>query len=216
MRRRARLLAAAACLAAAGCSTLLWETGLPWTRAEFRVASVVRRGPFLDVRVAADIERRYFTRASEPCLAMLQTGASVTLVRSGLFGPFVQGDAECPVAGIGDLEDFRTSRSRSRGRPIHTSSIGIEIVHEDEEYVYARGGFSIAALFGWAPGTDQVVALLPKVPECAPVADLAARGRVSVVFRQVGRPALGITAGAATCPVSGVVAAERTDFATGS
>jgi hypothetical protein len=211
MRRRALRLAVAGC-AATACSTLLWESGLPWAQAEFRVSSVDRRGPFLDVRVAADIERRFFTRATDACAAMLRPGASVTLKHTDFYGPFAQGDTECPVAGIGDLEDFRGSRSRAgygRG-PIRSSSIRIEIVHEDEEYLYARGGFSIAGMFGWSPGTDQVVALLPKIPECAP---LAQAGQVSAVYRQAGRPALGISTGDALCPVSGLVGVLPEDFA---
>jgi hypothetical protein len=178
------------------------------------VASVARRGPFLDVVVASDIERRFFARSSDACLAMLQTGASVTLAHTDFFGPFVQGDAECPVAGIGNLEDFRGSRSRGgygRG-PIRNSSIRIEIVHEDEEYAYARGGFSIAGMFGWSPGTDQVVALLPKIPECAPLAE---GGEVTLAYREAGRPALGIVTGQGVCPVSGLVGVEPQDFAGG-
>jgi hypothetical protein len=211
MRRRARLLAAFS-VCAAGCSTLLWETGLPWAQAEFRVTSVDQRGPFLDVLVASGIERRFFTRATDACVAMLQPGASVTLAHTAFFGPFVQGDVECEVAGIGNLEDFRSSRSRGgygRGN-IRRSSDRIEIVHEDEEYVYARGGFSIAGMFGWSPGTNQVVALLPKIPECAP---LTGGGPVSVLYREVGKPALGIAAGEGVCPVSGVVGVLPEDFA---
>jgi hypothetical protein len=215
MRRRAPLLLAACLCAPIGCSTLLWELGLPWAQAEFRVASVARRGPFLDTIVASDIERRYFTRATDACVAMLEPGETVTLRRTGLFGPFVQGDAECPIAGIGNLESFRGSRSRGgigRG-PLRTSTIRIQIVHEDEDYLYARGGFSIAATFGWSPGTDQVVALLPKIPECAP---LATGGTVTVVHRETGRPALGIVSGGVTCPVSGLVGVLPADFAPGS
>ena len=211
MRRRARLLAAFS-VCAAGCSTLLWETGLPWAQAEFRVTSVDQRGPFLDVLVASDIERRFFTRATDDCLAILQPGASVTLKHSEPFGPFVRDEIECGIAGLGNLEHFRGSRSRGGyGRAnIRRSPDRIQIVHEDEEYVYARGGFSIAGMFGWSPGTDQVVALLPKIPECAP---LAAGGPVSVLYRQVGRPALGIAAGEGVCPVSGVVGVLPEDFA---
>jgi hypothetical protein len=215
MHPRARFGLTAALAAASGCSTLLWETGLPWAQADFRVVGADRRGPFLDVLVASSgIERRYFTRATDACLALLQRDALVTLKHSEPFGPFASSGSECPVAGIGNLEDFRGSRSRGgygRGS-IRRSPDRIEIVHEDEEYLYARGGFSIAALFGWSPGTDQVVALLPKTPECAPLAE---GGPVSVLYRQVGKPALGIAAGAGVCPVRGMMGVEPGDFAGG-
>jgi hypothetical protein len=65
-------------------------------------------------------------------------------------------------------------------------------------------------MFGWSPGTDQVVALLPKVAECA---RFARGGEVSVVYRQAGRPALGISTGEELCPVSGLVGLLPGDFA---
>ena len=208
---RATLLAGALATAT-GCSTLLWETGLPWANADFRVTRVDGRAMFLDVLVTSDaITRRYFTRATETCRDLLQRGALVTLTRADALGPFVSGDRECTIAGIGDLEKLRGSRSRGGyGRsPIQRGNDRIEIVHRDEEYLYARGGFSIAAMFGWAPGTDQVVALLPVIAECAPLVD---GGFVGVLFREVGSPALGIVAGEAVCPVHGLIAVKPQDF----
>ena len=210
MRYLARLLLASSLAAASGCSTLLWETGLPWTQASFRVTSVERRGPFLDVMVASGgIERRFFVRGTDPCRELLRRDAEVTLRQTEAF---VGDDLECPVAGIGNLEQLRGSRSRGGGygsRPIRRGNDRIHFVYQDEQYRYARGGFSIGAMFGWAPGTDQVVALLPLIPECSPLVD---GQHVSVIFRQTGTPALSITAGPGACPVRGLIAVQREDF----
>jgi hypothetical protein len=192
-----------------GCSTVLWETGLPWTQAEFTIDRVERRGPFLDVALSGGgIERRFFARGTDVCREMLKAGERVTL--KGL-DAFVSGESECPIAGIGDLEQLRGSRSRGGGygsSPIRRGNDRIEFVYEDEQYRFARGGFSIAAMFGWSPGTDQVVALLPRVPECASVTD----GFVSVVFREAGSPALGIPVADGTCPIRGLLGVRRDEF----
>lgn len=198
---------------ATGCSTLFWETGLPWTQAEFTVDRVERRAHFLDVEVASDgLTRRYFARATGVCEAMLREGATVTIGHAGGPGPFESGDRECPIVGIGELEKLRGSRSRAGygTSPILRGNDRIEIVHRDEAYLYARGGFSIAAMFGWTPGTDQVVALLPRGPVCAP---LEGGGPVDVLFKDAGTPALGIVAGDAVCPVRGLIAVRPDDFA---
>ncbi len=113
---RTILAATLASLALSGCSTLLWETGLPWTQADFMVNGVVQRGPFLDVRVVGGgIERRLFTRDSEECRSLLRTEATVTLRHTDGYGPFEREGVECPVVGIGDLEKLRGSRSRGGG-----------------------------------------------------------------------------------------------------
>ena len=210
MGRSAPLLMVVVLVAASGCSTVLWETGLPWTQADFRVDSVDRRGPFLDVLVASGgIQRRFFARGTDECREILRRDAVVTMRQTQAF---VSGERECPVTGIGDLEQLRGSRSRGGGfgsRPIRRANDRIRFVYEDEEFRYAQGGFSIGAMFGWAPGTDHVVALLPLIPECAPLTD----GQfVSVIFRQSGRPALGITAGPGTCPVRGLIAVQPGEF----
>jgi hypothetical protein len=208
-----RRIAIAVCLAVCGCTTLFWETGLPGARAQFTVQSVVARGPWLDVTVRSDvITRRFFTPRSDECLAMLHTEYTVTLGTAAGWGPFRSGDQECPVVGIGNLEDFRKSRSQGGGygqSPIRRSSDRIEIVYRDESYLYARGGFSIAAMFGWAPGTDQVVGLLPRSGACL---RLDGGGPVSIVFRQAGEPALGIPVGDGLCPVDAVIATTPGQF----
>ena len=213
---RAILAAPLALLALSGCTTLLWETGLPWTQADFTVTGVIQRGPFLDVRVAGGgIERRFFTRDSEECRSLLRTEATVTLRHTDGFGPFERGGVECPVVGISDLEKLRGSRSRGGGygaSPIRRGNDRIRIVHADEQYRYARGGFSIGAMFGWAPGTDQVVALLPQIEACEPLAD---GGLVGVLYRDVGSPALGIAVKDGVCPVEGLIAVRPEDFAGG-
>jgi len=203
-------------LGLAACATgerVAWESGLPWVKAGFQVDSVTPRPPFLDVAISGGgIQRRVFARDSEDCRAVFVTGETVSLGRSDRYGPAERDGRSCPLAGIGDLEDWRRSRSvGGYGKsPIQRSSVRMEIVEQDADYLWARGGFGIAALLGWAPGTDQVVALLPRIDECAA---LAGGGFYSVVFRENGSPALGVVNGNHLCPIAGLLAVQPDDFA---
>ncbi|MGH0030329.1 MAG: hypothetical protein ACQGVC_11090 [Myxococcota bacterium] len=219
LRGPVRSIAFAATLTLCGCTNLFWEAGLPWSSADFRVASVDPRGPYLDVRISGGgTARRFFSPRSEVCEAMLREGAVVTLNQSGGYGPFrsegVDGSdpMECPIVGIGDLEQFRRSRSQGGGygqSPIRRGSDRIQVVHRDEEYLYVRGGFSIGAMFGWSPGPDQVIALVPRVPECQRV---ERGGSVSTLFRQAGTPALGIAVEDGLCPIRALIAMQPGEF----
>jgi hypothetical protein len=210
---RVPLLAALATLAGLACGTLGWETGLPWTEAEFAVQRVEPRGPWLDVLLrGGGIERRFFTPRSAECESVLRAEGTVTVGQRGGYGPITRDGVECPVVGLGNLEDFRKSRSQGQGygqSPITRGNDRIEIVYRDEAYLFARGGFSIAAMLGWAPGTDQVVALLPRTEDCEPVQE---GGFVSTLFRQAGTPAIAISAGDGLCPVHGVIATTPGQF----
>jgi hypothetical protein len=215
---RAIALPSALVLVAQGlgaCATgqrVLWQSGLPWVRGDFQVDSVTPRPPFLDLAISGGgIQRRVFARDSEDCRAVFAIGETVSLGRGDRFGPAHREDRTCELAGIGDLQDWRRSRSiGGYGRsPIRRSSVRIEIVHRDADYAYARGGFSIAAMLSWAPGSDQVVALLPHIDECARVDS----GFYSVIFRQTGTPALGVVNGDDLCPIAGLVAVLPGDFA---
>lgn len=198
-------------LACATGERVVWESGLPWVKGGFQVDSVVPRPPYLDVALSGGgIQRRLFSRDSEDCRAVFETGATVSLGRSDRYGPAERDGRSCPVIGIGDLEDWRRSRSLGgygRG-PIRRSSVRVEIVKRDADYIYARGGFSIAALLSWTPGTDQVVALLPRIDACAPVES----GFYSVIFKETGTPALGVVSGDDVCPIAGLVAVQPDDF----
>jgi hypothetical protein len=201
-------------VALGGCSTLLWQTGVPGSRAELRVERVDRRGPFIDVHLTGDaLARRFFVRATDTCTEMLRRDRIVTSMRTEGLGPLVDGDHECSVAGIGDLESLRRSRRGGSGFGKGTSQRRkerIEIVFTDEEYLYARGGFTLGGRFGWRPGTDQVVALLPLVPECSGLVD---GGFVTTQYREVGTPAFGILDGNLVCPIRGIIAVQPGDFA---
>lgn len=210
---RALALISLPVLVLCGCSTLFWETGLPWTQAEFRVEGVTPRGPYLDVLVSSgSIERRFFSPRSDECLALLETEHTVTLGNTNGYGPFRRDDLECPIIGIGNLEDFRRSRSQGTGyggSPIRRGNEDLRIVYRDEQYFYARSGFSIGAMLGWAPGTDQVIGLLPRNEACAPLAE---GGPAGSIFRQAGTPAIAISAGDGLCPVHGLIATKPGDF----
>lgn len=217
MCRELPLVVTIACaLSLAACATserVGWEAGLPWVKASFQVESVTPREIFLDISLSGGgVSRRVFTRASDECRAVFVEGETIRMGTSDRFGPAERDGVTCPLAGIGDLADWRRTRN-VRGRygrsPIERSSVRMEIVAEDAEYLYARGGFSIAARFGWSPGTDQVVALLPRTDECAA---LSAGGFYSVLFRDTGRPALGVVNGDFLCPIAGLVGVRRGDF----
>jgi hypothetical protein len=225
VKRCVRTLVLAACAAAlgSGCATakrVAWETGLPGTQADFHVDSVKRRYEHLDVRLSsAGIQRRILARSDDAaCEAMLREGQSVTWERSNPFGPLTQGDARCDVAGLGDLERWRDSRGRitTTTKPITTSETSVYVVHRDETYLYVLGGFSLAALLDWSPGTDQVLAMLPRGEKCAEFEgpEFASgerdRGhRATLEFRIDGKPALSLITRNGRCPVEAVMAAPR-------
>ena len=200
----------------AACTPLAYEMGVPGAQTDFQIERVATRGPYLDVSAAAGgLERRLFTRATTECRAMLERGRTVTLARTDGLGPFRSGESECRVVGIGDLESLRGSRSRGGYGQAASQrrKERIEIVFSDEEYLFARGGFSLGNRFGWAPGTDQVVALLPRIAECSGIeAGGDEDGFVNTQFREVGSPALGILDGDRVCPIRALVAAEPEDF----
>ena len=75
--------------------------------------------------------------------------------------------------------------------------------------MYARGGFTLGGRFGWSPGTDQVVALLPLIPECS---GLLEGGFHNTQYRQSGSPAFGVLDGDVVCPIRGLIAVQPGDF----
>jgi hypothetical protein len=203
-------LVAASCMLPA-CESVqrtAWQTGLPGSVAEFRVDSVTSRIGYLDTRLSSgNIRRRIFAPGDDPyCKRMLVEGGSVQWARTEPFGPLSDGENRCPVVGLGDLEAWRDARGRASTttRPIQSSRTRYTIVHRDESYLYAQGGFSIIGLIGWRPGSDQVIALLPRIAECAP-ADR--NGFASVDFRIAGTPAFGVVTNRVVCPISGIVPA---------
>jgi hypothetical protein len=208
---RKRLLGLSALAAALGCAQaqrIGWQTMLPGMRAEFHVDSVVQLDDSLDVRLSsADLTRRIFAFADDPaCRDMLVTGRTIEWGRSEPFGPLHHGDATCPVSGIGDLEQWRDARARTTRAPVIRSITRARVVYQDETYVMLQGGFSIAALFGWSPGTNQVRALIRRSPECEKI-DVGSD--LSVEFRASGRPALVILTGSGLCPIEGLLPAPR-------
>src|SRR5262249_42591441 len=119
----------------------------------------------------------------------------------------------CRVVGLGDLDTWRDARSRmasSRG-PIRSARTRFRIIRQDEHFTYAQGGFRLIGVLGWSPGTDQVIALLPRGPECdaAPPNQL-----VTMEFRVAGRPAFSLLTPGGRCRIEAAVAtppSERRD-----
>lgn len=185
-----------------------WESGLPGVPGAFQVESVEKRaGIWLDARLASgDLRRRIFAPADDAaCSSMLTVGSDISWARSEPFGPLSKGDLRCRVAGLGDLETWRNARSRraGTGRPITSAQTRFTVMRQDEEYTYARGGFSLAGFLGWTPGTDQVVALLPRSEPCdaAPPDEI-----VTMEYRVEGRPAFALVTRKGLCPIDAVVA----------
>jgi hypothetical protein len=218
--RGLRAVVAAGCAVAlvSGCESvrrIAWQSGLPGVAAYFHVDSLKRRAGYLDARLSTgSLERRIFARADDPvCEAMLQEGQKVRWARSEPFGPLSQDDARCAVVGLGDLERWRDARGRisTTSNPITTSQTSLVLVHRDETHLYVLGGFGLAGLLAWSPGTDQVLAMVPRGETCAELEreDRARGRRFTIQFRIRGRPALALVTPQGLCPVEAVMAAPR-------
>jgi hypothetical protein len=205
---------AVSCALLAGCETArrtAWQMGVPGVAATFQVDSVRHRVGFLDARLSsAGVTRRIFAPGdSEACRKMLVEGQSVEWSRTQPYGPLWKDSERCEVVGLGDLEAWRGSRGRASTttRPLTSARTRYTIVHRDEEYLYARGGFSLIGLIGWRPGTDQVIALLPRTEVCA---EADRDGLATTEFRIAGTPAFSVVTRQGLCPISGVLPAPRT------
>jgi hypothetical protein len=209
MKRIGSVLAAA--LALVGCESaqrLAWQSGIPGIPGAFQVESVERRADtWLDVQlVSGNLRRRVFALADDPaCAGMLVQGGDITWARTEPFGPLSKDGQRCRVVGLGDLETWRNARSRRAGTPgpIRTARTRFSVLHQDELFTYAQGGFSLAGFLGWAPGTDQVVALLPRNEVCdtAPPNTL-----ITMEYRVQGRPAFSLVTRSGLCPIEAVIA----------
>jgi hypothetical protein len=207
------LAAIAVALGTAGCTTLqrtAWQLNVPGVPAPFEVVRVERRSTFLDATLSSgNVTRRIFASADDPaCRAMLVQGETLDWAATEPFGPLRRDDEGCAVIGIGDLERWRNSRGRaaSTRSPIVRSTERYSIVYRGEGFILARGGFSIGALFGWSPGTDQALILIPDTPQC----ELADRdGFATLEYRPSGSTALGIVTRRGLCRVEGLISAPR-------
>lgn len=196
-----------------GCASVqrsVWQLKVPGVSAPFQVDTVVKRADFLDVTLSSEhLVRRIFADASDPvCRSMLVPGESIRWGSSEPFGPLRRGDERCSVSGIGDLERWRDSRGRRQTArsPLIRTTERYRIAYRGEGFLLARGGFSMGALFGWSPGTDQAFALIPEAPPC----ELADRdGFATLEYRASGRPALGIVTPSGLCPIEGLISAPR-------
>jgi len=207
----------AVCLLAAawlsGCASVqrtAWQLNVPGVSAPFRVELVTNRAGFLDATLSSEhVVRRIFADGNDPvCRGMLVPGEEISWGSTEPFGPLKRGDERCSISGIGDLERWRDSRGRRRTArsPVLRSTVRYRIAYRGEGFVLARGGFSMGALFGWSPGTDQAFAMLLVTPPC----DLADRdGFATVEYRASGRTALGIVTPQGLCRIEGLISAPR-------
>lgn len=209
---RCAALVLGAVLLLGGCETAqrtAWQTNLPGSSAPFHVDSVRLRVGYLDTILSSgNIQRRIFAPSDDAnCTRMLVEGKTIQWARTEPFGPLTDAEGRCPVVGLGDLEAWRNARGRASTstRPIQSSRTRYTIVYRDEEYLYAQGGFSIIGLLGWRPGTDQVIALLPRTEVCA---GADRNGFASVEFRIAGTPAFAVVTRNGLCPISGILPGE--------
>ena len=210
------VLVSAAFALSLACETaqrVAWESGLPLVPGDFKVESVDKRADtWLDIRLSSgEITRRVLLPADdEGCKQMIVVGQSITWSRTEPYGHLSQGELRCPIVGLGDLEKWRDTRSRRaqiRG-PYVTSQTRFDLVREDEHYRYARGGFGLAGYLGWTPGTDQVIALLPRGEVC----DVAPANEIlTMQFKAEGRPAFSLLTPKGACPIDAIVAAPRAE-----
>jgi len=209
-RLAACLLAAACLLGCASVQRTAWQLNVPGASAPFRVDLVIQRAGFLDATLSSEhVVRRIFADGNDPvCRGMLVPGEEISWGSTEPFGPLKRGDERCSISGIGDLERWRDSRGRRRTArsPVLRSTVRYRIAYRGEGFVLARGGFSMGALFGWSPGTDQAFAMMLVTPPC----DLADRdGFATVEYRASGGTALGIVTPQGMCRIEGLLSAPR-------
>ena len=158
--RAALALAALLPLAAAACATL------PGNTSPATVASVVQRGPYLDVELSmAGAKRRFFTAASDPCRSLLKPEASVEYVKLGPLGQLQAGGATCIPAGIGALAAWRDERPRPQVGPQPQKQANYRLEYQDADVAMVRGMIPLLGLIAW-PGMGDSLLVLPQTPAC--------------------------------------------------
>ncbi len=169
--------AALCSLGATGCASFPGSSS-PWT-----VASVVQRGPYLDVNFSVDgSTRRFFTPTDEACRGMLHVEAIVDYVNLGPLGEFQAGAATCIPAGIGSLAAWRDERPRPQVGPLPSKQANFKLEYQDKEVAMLRGFFPLLGLIAW-PGMGDTLVVLPQEPACQA---LIPAGVATIEYRVAG------------------------------
>jgi hypothetical protein len=187
---------AVAAVCSLACSTL------PAT-SQFRIESVVRRGPFLDARMSrGDREIRFFFPSEdESCRRVVRTEQHVEYVSTGVLGRMRAGDASCDPVGIGSLDWWGRRGGRREAPPVPRATARFQPFYGDDEVLMVRGRFPLTNLVNWGGGFDTI-AVLPRNEACQ---RLLERGEATIEHRAAGRVPLRLVSSGESCVIEGLV-----------
>jgi len=178
-----------------------WQLGLPSSKTEFAVLTVVPRGGYLDaVLKGPNFNLRTFLPGTEECRMVMVPEAEVQYVEGHPGGSFQRGDVTCDSAGIGSLAEWRDRRAQVPGPPQPRAQATFRRTISDNDVIFVRGRFPLTPLIGWISFEDTV-AVLPNTPSCRKRAD---EGVASLEFRQSGPDPL-LLVGDEPCPLIGLI-----------
>jgi hypothetical protein len=190
------------------CSTKnMYDTGLPGWKTQLKVLETSQRDRYLEThfRGTDDIELQRFFPANDTCRALLAPGSLLEYALAGSYGEFSRGDLQCNATGVADLEKWRRRFGKNSGltssSPIPRAQANYQLVAKDEDSILLRGSFPLAGKVR-ASGSQDLVLILPRSPECEEVAD---RNTASMEYRPSGNPALALLASKGRCVVRGFV-----------
>lgn len=190
------------------CSTKnMYDTGLPGWTTQLKVIETIPRDRYLETHFRGDgIELKRFFPAHETCRELLATGGLLKFALVGNYGEFSRGDLTCSATGVSDLEQWRRrfgkNSSLTSGSPIPRAQAHYRRVSQDDHSILLRGNFPLAAKVR-ARGSQDLVLVLPRSPECELVAD---RITATMEYRPSGDPALALLSSQGRCAVRGFVA----------
>ena len=195
-----RLALAASLLFACNTERALYQMGFD---TDLLVTRVEPRGGYLDATLRGDAGTvRLFVPPTEECRRVLAPEANVQFESVGA-GRVSRDGVQCDAVGIGPVEEL----SRRRPDPtVATTAIpreqaNWEVVHQDDEAIFLRGRFPLAALVGWAGG-DDTVAVVSSAPHCR---EIAARGVGSLEYRPRGQDTLALDGRDGLCRVEALI-----------
>jgi hypothetical protein len=175
----------------------------PFGTTEVAVVERSAHGPYFFVRVSGSaLDLRFAVPRSEACASVLRAEALVRYEKSGSFGRFARDGETCDAVGTLSPAQWRDRQPRPGGRVDSfgpRSSARFLAVYADEEYVFLRGRFALAARAG-IPSSFDCIAIVPADAACR---EVATRRDASLEFRQVGSEAFRLLVGRSPCVVAG-------------
>jgi hypothetical protein len=172
----------------------------PFGTTEVGVVESSAHGPYFFVRVhGRKLDLRFAVPRSETCARVLGPEASVRYEKAGSFGRFSREGETCEAVGSLSPGAWRDRQPRRRDSFAPRSTARYTVVYRDEEYIFLRGRFALAARVG-VPSSFDTVAVVPENEACR---EAAARREATLEFRPVGGDPLRLLAGRAPCAVAG-------------